>query len=45
MKKFKSFFVSFILITVMVQFAAAQNKNAAAANRKTAERCLSLSEN
>ena len=44
MKKFKSVFVSIILMAVVVQFAAAQNKNAAAANRKTAERCLSLSE-
>ena len=44
MKKFKSVFVSFILLAVAVQFVSAQNKNAAAANRKTAERCLSLSE-
>ena len=44
MKKFKSVFVYFILMTVVVGFALAQNKNAAAANRKTAERCLSLSE-
>ena len=44
MKKFKSVFISFILMSMLVQFTFAQNKNAASANRKTAERCLSLSE-
>ena len=44
MKKFKSIFLCLILFSTALQFAAAQNKNAAAANRKTAERCLSLSE-
>lgn len=44
MKKFKFLFVCFILMNVSLAFVAAQNKNAAAANRKTAERCLSLSE-
>ena len=31
-------------MSMLVQFTFAQNKNAASANRKTAERCLSLSE-
>ena len=44
MKKFKSVFICILLMAGVVQFASAQNKNAAAANRKTAERCLSLSE-
>ena len=44
MKKFKSIFVCIIMMTVVAGFVCAQNKNAAAANRKTAERCLSLSE-
>ncbi len=44
MKKFKSVFISFILLTVFLGGVGAQNKNTVAANRKTAERCLSLSE-
>ena len=44
MKKFKSVFICILLMAGVVQFVSAQNKNAAAANRKTAERCLSLSE-
>lgn len=44
MKKFKFVFISFIIMTLAANFICAQNKSAAAANRKTAERCLSLSE-
>ena len=44
MKKFKSVFICLVFMTFVSQLALAQNKNAAAANRKTAERCLSLSE-
>ncbi len=44
MKKCRFFFVCLVLIAGMQQ-AFAQNKSVASANRKTAERCLSLSEN
>jgi len=48
MKKCRFFFISLILILFCGDFFAqsnSQNKSASAANRKTAERCLSLSEN
>ena len=44
MKKFKSVFIFLVFMTMVMQFLSAQNKNVAAANRKTAERCLNLSE-
>lgn len=44
MKKCRFFFVCLVLIAGMHN-AFAQNKGIASANRKTAERCLSLSEN
>ena len=44
MKKSRFFFVSLVLLVGM-QEAFAQSKGLASANRKTAERCLSLSEN
>ena len=48
MKKCKLSFISLILIlssALVFAQVSVQNKSAAAANRKTAERCLSLSEN
>ena len=44
MKKCRLLFICFILYVAVLPLFA-QNKSAAAANRKTAERCLSLSEN
>ena len=44
MRKCKIFFICLFMSAVIQPFCA-QNKSAASANRKTAERCLSLSEN